>query len=110
MEKKNLIADSQNNTKEDSSQNIHKPKIFLIKKIKLDFFLSSFYLYPFLTLPKKDKNSNYNDGNAIINHINTINPLDSILSFYDINKIILVIINNQRYDSNLTFNQKFNYF
>ena len=110
MEKKHLIADSQNNTKEDSSQNIHKPKIFLIKKIKLDFFLSSFYLYPFLTLPKKDKNSNYKDNNKIINYMNNNNPLDSILSLYDINKIILVIINNQRYDSSLSVSQKFNYF
>ena len=110
MEKKHLAEDSQNNTKEDLSQNIHKPKIFLIKKMREDLFLSSFYLYPFLTLPKKDKNSNYNDGNTIINYTKNINPLDSILRFYDINKIILVIINNQRYDSNLSFNQKFNYF
>jgi hypothetical protein len=41
---------------------------------------------------------------------NNINPLDSILSFYDINKIILKIINNQRYNSKLSINRKFKYF
>ena len=110
MEKKHLTASPQNNKKEDSSQNIHKPKIFLIKKIRENFFLSSHYLYPFIRLRKKDKNSNYNNGSTIINYINNINPLDSILSFYDINKIILEIINNQKYDSKLSVNLKFNYF
>ena len=78
MEKKHLTAGQQNNTKEDSSQVIHKPKIFLIKKIREDFFLSSHYLYPFLTIPKKNKNSNYNDGNSIINYIN-----NNVLSVYN---------------------------
>jgi hypothetical protein len=62
MKKKHLTADSKNNTKEYSSQNIQKPKIFLIKKIREDIILSSVYLKPFLILHKEDKNSDYNDG------------------------------------------------
>ena len=130
MEKKRFTNNSNNAMKEDSSQHDqndykHKPKIFLIKKIKANSFLFSPYLRPFLLLPRNVNISNTNDANKNVNNLNnlyylnklnnlntnnSVDNIDNILNLFDLNKIISEIINNQRNDINLSFHQKYNYF
>ncbi len=120
MEVKCFSKDSINEEKEDSSQNNYKPrpKIFLIKKIKANAILSSSY---FLLLPRNVEISNNKDidtnKNVIyLNNINNLNHInnnisnDNIINIFDLNKIISEIINNQRNDLKLTFQQKYNLF
>ncbi len=110
MKEKQFSTDLRNNTKEESSQNNYKPRIFLIKKIKAKAILSSPYLFPFQLLPRIGNISNNNDDDNKINILNNNNSVENILNLFDINKIISEIINNQGNDIKLSCCQKYNYF